>query len=177
MIKTLRIAEALQEIKQILSNTASEQEAHWLLMDVLQCSFADLVTKKDQVLTAEETQKFRELAELRKTGMPLAYVLGHQDFFKYRFFVDQNVLIPRPETELIVELASAHGPFKNIADLGTGSGCIGISLLKEFTEARLWACDISEKALQVFSKNAQNLNVFERVSTANGSVTDRKSVV
>lgn len=172
MTKTLRVAEAIQETKQIFSNTASEQEAHWLLMDVLKCSFADLVINKERVLTEYEIKQFREFAQLRKTGMPLAYVLGHQDFFKYRFFVNQNVLIPRPETELIVELASAHGPFKNIADLGTGSGCIGLSLLKEYEEARLWACDISEKALEVFSRNAESLKLADRVTTAFGSVTN-----
>ncbi|MCC6138844.1 MAG: peptide chain release factor N(5)-glutamine methyltransferase [Bdellovibrionaceae bacterium] len=171
MIQTLRVASALSEIKKNLTVDVAEQEAHWILMDVLQCSFADIVIHQDKNLTPEQIQLFRSHVRDRNTGKPLAYVLGHQDFYKHRFFVNHNVLIPRPETELIVELATTRGPFNNIADLGAGSGCIGISLLKEFQDARLWTCDISTGALEIFNKNAQNLRVDSRAEAVLGSVT------
>lgn len=172
MNQAVRVANALAEIKKNLTVDVAEQEAHWILMDVLQVSFADIVLHQNKELSETEIKKFRHHVNERNTGKPLAYVLGHQDFYKHRFFVNESVLIPRPETELIVELATTRGPFKNIADLGAGSGCIGISLLKEFHEARLWTCDISAKALDVFHKNAQSLKVAERTESALGSVTD-----
>lgn len=137
-------------------------------MDVLGCSFADLVVNSTQELSVEQIQKIKNYIAERNTGKPLAYVLGHQDFYKYRFIVSEQTLIPRPETELIVELATAHGPFESIADLGTGSGCIGLSLLKEYPQARLWACDISPGALEIFSKNADLLHVHKRVRAERG---------
>ncbi len=140
-------------------------------MDVLHCSFADIHADKNRELTASEIETLYKYLRERNEGQPLAYVLGHQDFYKYRFYVNQHTLIPRPETELIVELACALGDFSSIADLGTGSGCIGLSLLKEMPEARLWACDISPGALEIFQKNAQNLGLSPRVSAQLGDVS------
>lgn len=172
MIHPLRVADALSELKKNLQVPSPEQEAHWILMDVLGCSFTDIVIQQQRVLTKEQMSLWKELLVQRNTGKPLAYVLGHQDFFKYRFFVNQHVLIPRPETELIVELATTRGPYQRIADLGTGSGCIGLSLMKEYPQARLWACDISQDALSVFNKNVELLKLTNRVDAALGAVTD-----
>lgn len=149
-----------------------EQEAHWILMDVLKVSFSELLLQKTKIVSEEELATIRLYTKERNAGKPLAYVLGHQDFYKSRFFVNQHVLIPRPETELIVELATAQGPFFSIADLGAGSGCIGLSLLKEFRQARLWTCDISPQALEVFRQNVQSLAVGDRVQDVCGSPTE-----
>lgn len=171
MNQTLQIAEALAHLKKSLNCESAEQEAHWILMDVMDCSFSDLKLYPKRELTAAQTHKMNIFVADRNTGKPLAYVLGHQDFFKYRFFVNEHTLIPRPETELIVELATAFGPFENIADLGTGSGCIGLSLLKEYPAARLWACDISSAALEVFNRNAIHLDVQTRARTESADPT------
>lgn len=171
MRPTLRTAEALAHLKKSLYSEATEQEAHWMLMDILNCSFADIVLRADRELTPAQIQKMKTYLSERNTGKPLAYVLGHQDFYKYRFLVNEHTLIPRPETELIVELAQARGPFASIADLGTGSGCIGLSLLKEFSSARLWACDISPGAVEIFKKNAEQLGVAARTRVVTGDAT------
>jgi release factor glutamine methyltransferase len=105
----------------------------------------------------------------------MAYILGYKDFYKMRFIVGPGVLIPRPETELIVENAVRLGPFLQMADLGCGSGCIGLSLLGEFPGSRLWACDNSKKALAFTSANAKQLNFMDRIEYSLGDVTANKT--
>ena len=85
-------------------------------------------------LNDEVLEKFNYFLKLRKQNRPIAYILGFKDFWKYKFQVDKNVLIPRPETEIIIEQALKNLPKlskKNILDIGTGSGCIIISIIKE----------------------------------------------
>lgn len=172
MNRPLRVVEALLELKTSLDVPSPDQESHWILMDVLGVSFTELLLHKTKTLSESETLKMRSYRNERNAGKPLAYVLGHQDFYKSRFYVNEHVLIPRPETELIVELASARGPFESIADLGAGSGCVGLSLLKEFRDSRLWTCDISSQALEVCERNAKALQVDARLHAETGSVAD-----
>ncbi len=107
-----------------------------------------IVTHADQSLEAVAVEAFRKLIERRAAGEPLQYLAGHQEFFKLDFEVTPDVLIPRPETELVVEIAlellqGNLDPF--IADIGTGSGCIAISLLHELRDAQAIATDCFAK--------------------------------
>ena len=117
-------------------------------------------------------QAYAALIARRCTREPVAYIRGTQEFWGRDFLVTPDVLIPRPETELIVEAAIAivkEQPDASIADVGTGSGCIAITLALECPGARVWATDISEEALVVARENASRLGVAERVSFVHGS--------
>jgi release factor glutamine methyltransferase len=126
-----------------------------------------VVTHTDEPVEAEALEAFRMLIERRATGEPLQYLTGHQEFFKLDFEVTPDVLIPRPETELIVEIALElleDDPDPFIADIGTGSGCIVISLLHELRDALAIATDISAAALCVAQRNADRHGVAERLT-------------
>ena len=126
-----------------------------------------VVTHTDEPVEAEALEAFRMLIEQRATGEPLQYLTGHQDFFELDFEVTPDVLIPRPETELIVEIALElleDDPDPFLADIGTGSGCIVISLLHELRNALAIATDISAAALCVAQRNADRHGVAERLT-------------
>jgi release factor glutamine methyltransferase len=144
----------------------SRSEAGLLLMHVLQRDRAFLIAHPEQVLSADQHKQFRSSISRRAEGEPLQYITGHQEFFKLDFEVTPNVLIPRPETELIVEvgieiLKNEAASF--FADLGTGSGAIAISLLRELPQARAIAVDVSPKALEVAKRNAERHSVIDRL--------------
>lgn len=123
-------------------------------------------------LSEEELTACRELVRRRASGEPVAYILGEKGFFKNTFKVTPDVLIPRPETESLVEaaleFARACAPSARIIDLGTGSGCIGLSLLAELPYARLLAVDISSGAIAVARENAALIGVGERANWSEG---------
>ncbi len=126
-----------------------------------------VVTYVDEPLETAVVETFRKLIERRAAGEPLQYITGHQEFFKLDFEVTSAVLIPRPETELIVEIALEllkGDPDPFIADIGTGSGCLAISLLHELRRARAIATDISPGALRVAQRNAQRCGVGDRLT-------------
>lgn len=165
------------KLKEILDKTtaffkdkkidSARLDAELLLAHGLKLERIQLYLKFDQPMKEDELVILRELVRRRASGEPVAYILGYRDFYKYRFEVNSAVLIPRPETEHIIEEAVkwAGDPNKNlgIIDLGAGSGCIGLTLLKELPEARLISVDVSEKALEVAERNADSLGVKSRV--------------
>lgn len=106
-------------------------------------------------------KKYFELVQRRARGEPIAYILGYKDFWKDSFKVTPATLIPRPETELIIETALRYNP-KSILDLGTGTGCIALSLLREFQDSKVTCVDISAEALEVAKSNAMNLGLANR---------------
>ncbi len=129
----------------------------------------------DYPLSEQELEACRALVRRRAQGEPIAYILGSRDFYKSTFEVEPGVLIPRPETEIIVEETvawlRANAPTApTIIDFGSGSGCIGLSLIKEIPDATLLACEISEKALGVTKRNAERLGVDGRVALRAGDV-------
>jgi release factor glutamine methyltransferase len=138
--------------------------AELLLCEVLGCTRVQLYLKHEFVLRKDELEKYRSMILRRaKDREPLQYILGHTEFYALRFEVNPSVLIPRPETELVIdtvrELASA-GVFPNgsplrILDIGTGSGCIGITLAKIFPNAQVVAIDKSPTALMTAKRNAE----------------------
>ena len=114
-----------------------------------------------QELLISDEEELKEIIEELKTGKPYQQILGHTEFYGKKFFVDENVLIPRPETEELVELAKIEiqnlkSKIQNLKllDIGTGSGIIPITLKKHFPDAEISAMDISEKALEIAKKNA-----------------------
>jgi len=133
-------------------------EARLLLGHVLGKSSAWLEAHRDDPVAADVAIQMSALAGRRAAGEPIAYLLGVREFYGRDFNVTPAVLIPRPETELLVDLIKAQRPVPGrILDLGTGSGCIAIALALELPPARLMAVDVSPAALQVARENAQRL--------------------
>lgn len=147
-----------------------ELDVELLLAFVLGTSRARLRSHAEDVATDAQSQRYLELLERRATGEPLAYVLRRKDFWSLRLIVTPAVLVPRPETELLVERALALRPedFGRVADLGTGSGAIALALAHERPGWQVAATDLSEAALTVARENAQSLNLG-RVQFLQGS--------
>jgi release factor glutamine methyltransferase len=130
-------------------------EARILLAHALQLSRIQLVTQSERTLTAEEAQSVSTLFQRRIGGEPIAYIIGEREFFGLMLYTTPDVLIPRPETELLVELAldrlRAGG---TVLDMGTGSGAIAIALAHSRPDASVTALDVSEAALAIARRNA-----------------------
>src|SRR6266567_4812815 len=150
--------------------------AELLLMFVLGCDRAYLYGHPERELTQEEQSRYEDALARRSQGMPAQYITGHQEFWGMDLIVTPAVLIPRPETEHLIEtvltLAAENGsstndrPFSKdlrIADIGTGSGCIALALAKEFPHAEVHATDISTAALEVARANAARHQLEHRV--------------
>ena len=137
-------------------------DARLLLQHVLDVSHAFLLTYPDQELTSQQTQDFFRLVKRRIDGMPIAYLTGERAFYDLTFKITEAVLIPRPETELLVELALKLIPANQsyrILDLGTGSGAIAITIAKHRSRSQVVAVDLSAQAVAVSRWNARNLEV------------------
>ncbi len=145
----------------------SRLDAEILLANVLNCRRLQLYIDSDKILPLESILRFNELIKRRLEGSPVAYLTGTKDFMGLTFAVNENVLIPRPETEILTELVGEYlrGLCREVifADLGTGSGAIPISILKFVKNARAIAVDISEKALEVAKFNAIKFYVENRI--------------
>lgn len=143
--------------------TSARLDAQLLLGSVLHLSKVELYTAFDKPLTKEELAKFKQLLLRRANREPLAYILGSRGFWRYDFEVTPAVLIPRADTEIIVERALEileERPWSSpqILDIGTGSGCLAISIALDYPEAKVTAVDLSKEALAVAKKNAERLN-------------------
>lgn len=137
-------------------------EAELLLMHVLGVNRTWLYAHSDDAVEGESADRFRGLMERRVAGEPIAYLTGHREFFALDLQVTRDVLIPRAETELLVELALAKIPQHltvDIADLGTGSGAVALALAHGRPQARVLATDASGSALAVARANAQRLKI------------------
>ncbi len=147
----------------------ARRDAASLLAHVIARDRTYLLTHAETLLAPSEVARLREFVERRATGEPLQYITGHQEFFNLDFEVTPDVLIPRPETELLVERALAllnqmrEAPAR-ICDVGTGSGCISISLLHEVPNLRALALDVSTPALCVAARNASRHEVRARLA-------------
>ncbi len=148
----------------------ARHEAEILLGHVLQRERAWLFTHADFVPDKAEVDKYNELMEERQRGEPIAYLVGHRGFWTLDLLVTPDVLIPRAETELLVELALARIPLGvefRIADLGTGSGAIALAIAGDRPHARVLATDASRAALAVATANAKRLGI-DNVEFAEG---------
>lgn len=166
----LTIAEALDEAAATLREAGTpdaRREAASLLAYVLERDRAYLIMHRDEKPAHVELIRFRHAVERRAAGEPLQYIKGRQEFYGLEFEVTPDVLIPRPETELLVETAlklveNIESPL--VCDVGTGSGCIAVSLLHEHAGAKVSALDVSAAALRVAARNAARHAVAERVT-------------
>jgi release factor glutamine methyltransferase len=154
---------------------APEWDAERLLRHVLGWDRATLIANPDHPVPGPEEERLRALVGRRASREPLQYVLGTQAFWKHDFLVTPAVLIPRPETELLVEtslelLKDVERPL--VVDIGTGSGCIALSLAFERPDAEVHATDISEPALGVARENARRLGLEGRVVFHHGDLLD-----
>ncbi|MCC9604945.1 peptide chain release factor N(5)-glutamine methyltransferase [Blastopirellula sp. JC732] len=151
-------------------------DAELLLAQSLGCKRIELYTRFDEVVADEPRGKFRNLVKQRASGMPVAYLLGRKEFYSRDFRVTPDVLIPRPETEHLViaaldrlrEIAKTGAP--QICDVGTGSGCVAITLAKELPTLHVTAIEISPAALVVAAENAEKLGVAERIEFVEGDL-------
>lgn len=161
------IAEALKRASQELDHAGvpeARREAGSLLSHVIGKDRTFLISHADDRLSENELESFANVVARRSAGEPAQYITGTQDFFGSAFCVTPDVLIPRPETELLVEAAlRVMNAGSMICDVGTGSGCIAITLLCERTDARATAIDISGAALDVARQNAREHSVQERI--------------
>lgn len=145
-------------------------ETRLIFADVLHCSPSEIF--QDISLTSPEIEKINDMLAQRLKHKPLDKILGHREFYKYDFIVNEDVLSPRPDTEILVEAALEilHNISNaKILDLGCGSGCIIETLLKEIPSASGCAVDISANALKIAQKNADNLAVNEHLRFINAS--------
>lgn len=134
------------------------REARILLAHASGLSPASLMAHPERHLPAEVVASFTGMCERRKAGEPVAYIVGHKEFYGLDLAVERTVLIPRPETELLVDLALQR-PFARAADLGTGSGAIALALKKHRPAALVVAVDASASALGVAKRNAKTLGL------------------
>jgi release factor glutamine methyltransferase len=161
----MTIQEALKQTTGRLTNIYTETEAtvisEWTIEYLTGIGKRDRALQKEQALLPGQSERLEELLQRLLQHEPIQYVLNESWFCGYKFFVDQNVLIPRPETEELVEWIISNCKFPidklKIFDVGTGSGCIPISLKRKLRKAEVWSADISEGALQVARKNATDL--------------------
>lgn len=157
----MKIKEVLQVGREaLLENGIDPREARLLLTSAMQLRKEALLVYED--CSDEQYRRYREYINRRIMGEPFAYIVGHKEFMKLDFKVNKNVLIPREDTEILVQeiirIASEKKKIK-ILDMCTGSGCIAISLAKLIENSDLWAVDISEEALVVARENAKNNHV------------------
>lgn len=158
-------------------------EAEVLLRHALQWNRTALYTRWETRIDPEQFARYQKLLEIRGSGRPVHYIIGEREFMGLTFFVDERVMIPRPETETLVEhlIKELSGPVAGrrdnaitrgvvIIDMGTGSGCIAVSLAHLLPGARVYATDISQAALQVAIENARRHGVAHRVVFLEGDL-------
>jgi len=135
-------------------------DAEVLLSFVLKKQKEYIYTYPEKKLTKLQENKFKNLINSRIKGKPVAYLTKNKEFYGFNFYIDNRVLVPRPETEILVdEIISIAKPKMTIADIGTGSGCIAIALAKHLPKNKITATDISKNALKIAKKNANRNSV------------------
>jgi len=150
----------IQYIKEELKETHSGNEIKEIIKlifwEIRGYSYTDIYLKSHELLTSEEREKVHTMVSRLKKSEPLQYVIGRMEFHGMVLHVNDSVLIPRPETEEMVQwiISGQRNPPGIIMDIGTGSGCIALSLKKTFVSSSVLGCDISEKAIKVARENA-----------------------
>lgn len=162
----VRISDAIAVSQEILKSSIPDcrGEAQKLLSYVIKKDKLYLATHKDEEISLEDIEKLKKISTQRAKGKPFAYITGIKEFMSLEFEVDENVLVPRPETEelvdIIIEMFKGGAP--NILDLCTGSGAICLSLAHYINNASCTGIDISFKALEIAKKNSEKLNLNNR---------------
>ncbi len=170
------LGEMIDEARRLLEQAGIEsagQEAFWIVEHVLRLPVHHMVTDRERLLSPVELAAARGLVMRRAGREPLQYILGTQEFCGLEFHVDRAVLIPRPETELLVEYAAQRIPAERkaiIVDVCTGSGCIAVAIARKRPHARLIATDLSIPSLAVARQNAVYHAVGERITWLEGDL-------
>ena len=165
----MKINEALDEANLILKKNlikSAKLDSEILMAEVIQKDRKYIILNLGENLKPKIYKNFQYLIEQRSKGKPIAYLLGKKDFWKYEFKVGDNILIPRPDTEIIIDQILGITKFKsklNILDIGVGSGCILLSILKEKKNFYGTGIDISKKCTDIAKINAFNLGLLNRV--------------
>ena len=157
--------------KNEISNPQLDSEI--LLSNSIKRDKKHIILNPKEILNSEQLEKFKSLIERRKKGEPIAYIINKKEFWKDEFFVNKDVLIPRPDTELIIEQVLkiySKDVQLQVLDIGTGSGCILLSILKERSNFYGTGIDISKKSINVSKFNAKQLNLTNRVKFFHSSV-------
>ncbi len=155
-----KIANPQLDSEILLSNSIKRDKKH-------------IILNPKEILNSEQSGKFKSLIERRKKGEPIAYLINKKEFWKDEFFVNKDVLIPRPDSELIIEQVLkiySKDVQLQVLDIGTGSGCILLSILKERSNFYGTGIDISKKSINVSKFNAKQLNLTNRVKFFHSSV-------
>jgi release factor glutamine methyltransferase len=174
----VRLTQALNSARDTLARNAIEDaplEAELLLRHTLNINRTQLYLDLKKELSPQDEKVFRTLIARRLKGEPAAYIIGHREFYGRDFHVNPHTLIPRPESELLVETALRLAPnhrISTIADIGTGCGAIAISLALELPKARIYATDISPAALEVARINCQRHGVTDKVHLIEGDMLE-----
>ncbi len=136
-----------------------------ILAHTLKLSRTDLRTQDQRVLSESEIKNVKKFMERRLNREPISLIVGYQEFWSLDFIVDENVLTPRPETELLIETAlnCISSPTFKILDLGTGSGALAVTMAKEVPECKVSAIDIDPKALSIAKENATRHGVVDQI--------------
>jgi release factor glutamine methyltransferase len=170
--------EALARAREILTDRHIDDaalEGEILLRHVLGKSRAQLFTDLDSDVSSSDIKQLLKLVERRVRGEPSAYIIGNKEFYGLDFIVNRHVLIPRPETEMLIEqaikLCSGNHYYK-VADIGTGCGAIAISLAISLPSVKIYATDVSIKALEVAAQNCTKHGVTDRISLLRGDLLE-----
>lgn len=170
------VRDALEWTVEYLGRKGDEhprRSSEWLLSAATGLSRVEVYAHHDRPLTAEERERYRTLVAKRAEGMPLQYVTGEMPFRHLVIHVEPGVFIPRPETEVLVDVALemiGSMPEPRVIDLCTGSGCVAVSLAAEHTGARVWATDVGERPVAAARRNALCASVSERVQVLHGDL-------
>jgi release factor glutamine methyltransferase len=172
-----RLTEARQSlIRAGIPEVEAAVDAEVLARHVLECDRATLLTRSRDAIPSAFDRLYNPLITRRAAREPIAYIVGHREFWGLDFEVTPDVLIPRPETEFIVEEAvsiASRTLTRRIIDVGTGSGCLAVALAVEFPAARVVATDVSPAALDIAGRNADRHNVGGRISFVQSDLLER----
>ena len=170
-----RLLEWTTEYFQKVDAESPRLEAEVLLAEALGCQRIELYTRFDEVPDSEPVTKYRAWVKRRAAGEPVAYIVGHREFYSLKFLVTSSVLIPRPETEHVVVAAIEacqqidDRPIR-ILDVGTGSGCIAVALAKHIENVKIGAIDLSPDAIEVARQNIDQHEVADRIKCFTGDL-------
>lgn len=178
----MKLAQLFSDFEEELIRQGEEAESlSFVYRSLKSLSFTDFVFVLQQEVTEGEKQFVEEIYQQLAAHKPAQYIIGHVDFFGMQLKVDERVLIPRPETEELVELILTENPEENlkILDIGTGSGTIALGLAKNRPGWSVTAADISQEALELASENArnQNLNIFFKKSDCFAEISEKYDII
>jgi release factor glutamine methyltransferase len=168
----MKVKNALWETTKRLESAgvpSPDSDASWLLEVVMNASYSELFLMSEDILTTAQLERLEEFVLRREAREPVQWIIGYTEFYGLKLETSVGVLIPRPETERLVELVLEQLPKTHlkVVDIGTGTGAIALALKAENPNLEIWATDINQSALELTQKNAKNLNLeLEAVQTS-----------